>query len=236
MNERSSDNEFTTSAESTISNVLFRHSPVPISCHRYPTGEMLDVNDSWLRLVGCERNTALSDQHLFEILTPGAVEFVGQELTAFRPVYDYPVSIRLVSGEIRSVLMSTVRVMIDQVDSQLTSMVDLTEWHRAESARHEIDTRLRTIVETMVEGVIVHANDGSVVSCNRAAESILGVTEAQLKNTADLDACPRFMNADSTVLPAADHPWSIVLRTGEPCLDRQMVVVTKGGTKRHLSV
>jgi len=105
-----------------------------------------------------------------------------------------------------------------------------------EAAGQESDKRFRAIVENMSEGMVLHASDGAVVSCNRAAESILGVSEAQLRGAVPMHPDWKVLAPDGTELPEAEYPSSIAIRTGEPCLDRHIVVITPAGEKRDIMV
>jgi len=105
-----------------------------------------------------------------------------------------------------------------------------------EAADEESDMRFRAIVEHMSEGMVLHASDGTVVSCNRAAESILGASEAQLRGAVPMHPDWKVLSPDGTELPEAEYPSSIAIRTGEPCLDRYIVVITPAGEKRDIMV
>ncbi|GAB4531797.1 MAG: hypothetical protein Tsb0014_15610 [Pleurocapsa sp.] len=68
-------------------------------------------------------------------------------------------------------------------------------------------------------GIIFQLADGSIQSCNREAERILGYTARQLI-AADYFAPPwQTIHQDGSIFPAADHPGIISLKTGKPCSD-----------------
>jgi len=221
----------------TVSDAVFRQSPIPTLLRRYPSGEILDVNESWLRMFDCERDAVLlSTVSPFTIMTPDAAEFIKQELDAFRHVVDLPVTVRTFLGRDISLRVSCVRVIVDQIDCQLIACVDVTERPRAEAARHESDMRFRAIVENMNEGIVLHASNGAIVSCNHAAEAMLGVSEAQLTGAAPMHPDWKVLAQDGTEIPEAEYPSSIAIRTGQACLDRNIVVITPSGEKRDILV
>ena len=56
-----------------------------------------------------------------------------------------------------------------QADAAVWVLEDLTALHQAEAARRDTEGRLRTVVETMGEGLIVQDRNRVVVDCNAAA-------------------------------------------------------------------
>src|SRR5262249_31312801 len=93
---------------------------------------------------------------------------------------------------------------------------DLTALHQSEASRKETETRLRTVIETMAEGLLVHDTKGAVVSCNPAACSFFGTQPDQIqrRSLADLDWV--FLREDTSEMPAEEHPSQVALRTGRP--------------------
>ncbi|MBC7624206.1 MAG: hypothetical protein H7232_12540, partial [Aeromicrobium sp.] len=131
----------------------FRHSPVATSLRRYPTLELLDVNESWARMFDTSRAHALTNTvSPFQILSPtDAYTHINTEMAANRAVLDYPMTVRTASGRVLSVLVSCVRVVANDTDCQLTSSIDITERLQAEAARRESEARFSAIVATMTE-------------------------------------------------------------------------------------
>ena len=60
-----------------------------------------------------------------------------------------------------------------RADAAVWVMEDLTALHQAEAARQDTEGRLRTVVETMGEGLIVQDRNGVIVDSNTAACNIL---------------------------------------------------------------
>jgi PAS domain-containing protein len=81
-------------------------------------------------------------------------------------------------------------------------------------AREQTQARLRAIIETMAEGLIVQDAQGTIIECNPAACSILGVTAADLIGKKALGA--KYLGEDQTDLPECDFPDRIVMRAGKP--------------------
>jgi PAS domain S-box-containing protein len=104
-------------------------------------------------------------------------------------------------------------------------MEDLTALHQAEAARRDTETRLRTILETMSEGVVVRDRNGCVIDCNPAACVILGQTPEKLLGTTLAECAYNLMREDGTLIAGEDHPAAIALRTGRPVRNQVLAVV-----------
>jgi PAS domain S-box-containing protein len=70
----------------------------------------------------------------------------------------------------------------------------------------------------MAEGVVVRNADGTVATCNEAAERILGLSEAEMKERPVPDPAWNGIREDGTAMPPGDHPALAALRTGQPQL------------------
>ena len=65
-------------------------------------------------------------------------------------------------------------------------------------------------------GVVVHGGDGSITTCNEAAQEILGLTLAQLQ-ACSVGTPWQSIYPDGTSFPVESHPAIETLRTGEAC-------------------
>ncbi len=103
-----------------------------------------------------------------------------------------------------------------QPDAAVWVFEDLTALHQAEAARRDTEGRLRTVVETMAEGLLVQDRTAAIVDANPTAAALLGRPAEQLRGRflADLDLA--FLRENGTPLPADAFPAAVVLRTGRP--------------------
>ncbi|WP_291322711.1 PAS domain S-box protein, partial [Desulfonatronospira sp.] len=92
---------------------------------------------------------------------------------------------------------------------------DITERKRTEEALRDSEDRHRRLFETMAQGVIYQAADGSIISANPAAERILGISLEQMQGKTSMDPRWKMIMEDGTAVPGEDHPAMITLRTGE---------------------
>jgi len=107
---------------------------------------------------------------------------------------------------------------------------DVTAIRAAEAALRKSEAQHRAVIDSLSEGILQHAEDGSVVACNAAAERILGLTRAQLLAQRPLDARWHVIHEDGSAFPSHTHPALLTLRSGEPQERVVMGVAKPGGT------
>ena len=93
---------------------------------------------------------------------------------------------------------------------------EVTEQMRAQEALRASEARHRLLAETMLQGVVHHAQDGTIITMNPAAERILGRPRDELLGSAPDIEEQHTIREDGTLFPGAEHPASVALRTGEP--------------------
>ena len=104
-------------------------------------------------------------------------------------------------------------------------MEDLTALHQAEAAQRDTETRLRAILETMAEGVVVHDQTRRVIDCNTAASVLFGQPPERLRGLAVSECDWSLMREDGTMLAADDDPVATVLRLGRPVRNLVLAIV-----------
>ena len=104
-------------------------------------------------------------------------------------------------------------------DAAVWVMEDWTAMLQAENALRESELRLRTVIEAMGEGVIVQDNEGTIIDCNPAACSILGMTRDQLMFHTGLIPATVCLREDGTVFPRQEQPDQMALRDHRPARD-----------------
>lgn len=96
--------------------------------------------------------------------------------------------------------------------------------------------RHRELFESLAVGVVVQAGDGTIVSCNPAAEQILGLSFEQMVGRSSTDPRWRTLHADGSLYHGDTHPAMVALRTGVPVRDAVMGVARPDGMMSWLSV
>jgi PAS domain S-box-containing protein len=105
---------------------------------------------------------------------------------------------------------------MDQPDAAVWVLEDLTTLHQAEAARRDTEGRLRAILETMAEGLLVQDRQLTIVECNSAASIILQLPVEHLHGRTLLNLGCYFLREDGTPLPLEETPARQVLRHGRP--------------------
>ena len=159
-----------------------------------PRGHPILVNARARQLLGQREDMAASLEHLTELYrfhrpdgTPYPVEelpvylALRKGLTAMRddivvhrpdgrrtPLVSWAAPVTLARQDERNT-----NSLASDPEAAVWVMEDLTALHQAEAARRDTEIRLRAILETMAEGVIVYDHTCSILDCNTAASVIL---------------------------------------------------------------
>ncbi len=92
----------------------------------------------------------------------------------------------------------------------------LTDLAASEALLRLSEHRLRTVLETMVEGVVLQDQNAAITMCNSSAERILGLTRDQMTGRTSIDPRWRSVHEDGEPFPGDTHPAVVTLRTGKP--------------------
>jgi two-component system cell cycle sensor histidine kinase/response regulator CckA len=95
-------------------------------------------------------------------------------------------------------------------NAELRARAIFDEQLSSDAARYEV------IVANLAEGVVLQAADGEILTCNAAAERILGLTVEQMAGRSSTDPRWRSIHEDGSPFPGETHPAMVSLRTGEP--------------------
>jgi two-component system, sensor histidine kinase and response regulator len=106
----------------------------------------------------------------------------------------------------------------------------------AEVSLRKSESRYRSVIAAMQEGIVLFAADGSIQSCNPAAQRILGVTEDEMKGRTPLDPLWRAVHEDGTLFPKEAFPAAVTLRTGRPSSNVVLGLRKKDGQLAWISI
>jgi diguanylate cyclase (GGDEF)-like protein/PAS domain S-box-containing protein len=118
----------------------------------------------------------------------------------------------------------------------LAMVTDITERKRADQALRESEIRYRTTLDAMAEGIVLQDHQGRILTCNPAAERILGLTHDQIMGRTSLDPRWRAVHEDGTPFLGDSHPSMETLRTGEPQSNVIMGVHKPDGSLSWISI
>jgi PAS domain S-box-containing protein len=109
----------------------------------------------------------------------------------------------------------------------------LTDVHAQKSAEEGLrlgEARLRSLIENLQAGVVVHGVDTNILLSNAKAGEVLGLTPEQMYGKAAIDPAWRFVRGDGATMPLEEYPVSRVLATQAPIVD-QMLGIDRPATQ-----
>ena len=95
-------------------------------------------------------------------------------------------------------------------------------WREDARKLTESETRYRSVVAAILEGVVVRDATGHILQANASAERILGRTFAQLKGQWLFDPDRQAIQEDGSPFSDYERPVNVALRTGQPQEDVTM--------------
>lgn len=105
-------------------------------------------------------------------------------------------------------------------DKFISTGRDITKRKQAELQLEEAkelaesnETRLNNLLTNLETGVVIHAADTSIISCNKRSQEILGLSEDQMRGKVAIDPYWTFIYEDGTPLPIDDYPVMRVIKT-----------------------
>jgi PAS domain S-box-containing protein len=85
---------------------------------------------------------------------------------------------------------------------------------------HLSEVRLKAVVDSLAEGVVMRDADGKIVDCNRSVERMVGKTLAQVKGQTTMTPEWPMLYEDGSLQPDDARPDVVAKRTGQPQSDR----------------
>jgi len=88
-----------------------------------------------------------------------------------------------------------------------------------EEALRKSEEEYKSTLNNLLIGVVVHADDTSILLCNPKASEILGLTYEQMSGKKTIDPAWSFIHEDSSIMKIEDYPVSKVFSTKKPLYD-----------------
>jgi len=208
----------------------FSHSPVPSVVYAAESFEILEANESALRLYGYELHQ-IRQLTLLDLFTPGsyrAADELSMELK--KPINSLgPFTHRAASKQDLVVSMVFFAFNWQGVDARVAILQDETGRHTAEEAQRGSEERYRELFENANDVIFLHDLKGKIVAVNRAAEYLTGYSRAEVVG----------QDFEELVAPEARHQTQDTIRAhlgGSATQHYELPILSKFGTRRFLEV
>ncbi len=114
-------------------------------------------------------------------------------------------------------LEQEVRKRTDELEATNQQLLqELAERRKAEALLCESEQKYRGLIQKIHAAVVVHGADTRIVTSNRQAQQLLGLTQGQMVGKAAIDPDWHFLREDGTAMPVEEYPVNRVLATGQP--------------------
>ncbi|MBA4358677.1 MAG: hypothetical protein C0405_13230, partial [Desulfovibrio sp.] len=147
-----------------------------------PQGAFVEVNDAFVELTGHLREEIIGKNAtqlgLWQSLAQR--DEMRQLMLENGVINNYALGVRRKDGALRHCLLSARRLTIGGRELLYSSTKDVTELRAAEAARRIGEHRLRTLVESALEGVWIVAVDGRISFVNARMCELLGLPQEQV--------------------------------------------------------
>ena len=160
----------------------FRASPAPMAISIIKTGQFLDVNEQWLKMMGHTREETIghTSMELGIWADPGIPERMIAQLRADGFFQDAPVRFRTKTGAILEALWSAETVRLGEQGVLLSLVYDITERKRTEEALRTSEAFLEAIIEHSPHSMWVSDDRGVLIRMNQACRDMLHVADEDL--------------------------------------------------------
>lgn len=160
----------------------FYASPNPMTLTTLQTGQLIEVNDSFLNLYGADRATIIgqtsTDLKLWADLSDRTKMLTALQTQGFLRNQEYRFC--TLGGNRRTILFSAETVQLNGETCILSVFNDITERKVAEEALRESEQRFRTLVEQATDALYVVDTNGRFLDVNQEACHSLGYTREDL--------------------------------------------------------
>ncbi len=222
---------------------LVSNLPAGVFFLRGPNGLPIMVNARARQLLGQREDLSASLKYLPEVYRLHRTD--GSEY----PYEELPVSIALMQGKSasandivvwrpdgRKVPLISWAAPVDiagtgRPDAAVWVLEDMSAVHKLEMSRRESENRLRAVIESIVEGIVVQNYNGLILEANSAACTILGVTYEQILKQRWLVPELECVREDGSPIAADEHPDRVALKLNAPV--REFAMGLPAGDKRR---
>ncbi len=211
---------------------VFQTNPDVVLIGRMDDGTILNVNEACLKVSGYSRDEIIGKTSLEVGFWTNAEDRERFIVTLKESGYveNMETSFRIKNGRERIGLMSARILMLNDELCTLTVIRDITEMKDAEKRLVRSESRFRSLISVMGEGLVILGFNGEVVQCNKAAERILDKTSDEIIGKFHHELLVGVIKEDGQVYDPDEEPSAITLQTGESVINQIMGVPRDDGT------
>ena len=154
----------------------FHASPIAFAIATRDTGYYVDINDSFLRLTGYERDEVIG-HNVYELgiwANPAQRREAIERLLVEGMAHDVEAVIRTRSGDLRDVLVYWELIDVAETPCLLGIIHDMTERKAAEAALRVSERQFRLLAENSTDLISLHTPDGEYLYASPSSKLILG--------------------------------------------------------------
>lgn len=165
--------------------VAFHSSPAATTLSTLKEGRYIDVNKSWLDMLGYGREEMIGSTNNQLSIWDDEVQRTRmiEKLMEDGSFRNEPVRLKAKGGELIDILWSAHVVEIEGAQVMLSVFYDITELRKTEVALREVSFYERSLIEASIDPLVATSLEGKITDVNRATEEILGYNRGQLIGT-----------------------------------------------------
>ena len=174
-----------------------------------PSGNLFFANESWLRMLGYEREEIGGRPILDFIENYKDADEITKEIN-LTGRWEGETVLRKKDGSMMEIYLtsSTVKDKSNRFICTINSFIDISKIKKAQRELTESKNKLKAIFDLVPAGIFVVNNDGRIIEANQSFLNFMGLTIEELVQNKHRDR--RFFSADGTFLTSEDvlheHP------------------------------
>lgn len=205
-----------------------------------PEGRILEVNERFCAITGYRVDELIGKDHrMFKsgVHPPEFFADLWQTVKAGR-IWRNEICNRAKDGRLFWVDTTIVPFIGDdgKPERYFAIRFDITARKQSEEQLRASETRYRSVITAMSEGIVVMNRAGEIETCNASAERILGLSHDQLIGRTSFDPHWQAIHEDGSPFPGEEHPIMVSLTTGRALNDVIMGIRKPSGDMTWLSI
>lgn len=185
--------------------------------------DQIEFNDRWKQILGLDDlNAPNTFSSWLKLIHPDDIKLVEKEITACLNGDSafYEIEHRKKHSSGKWIWISATGKVIERDKNGKPIVVmgihqDISEKMEAEQTLQISESRYKTLIETMTEGIVIQGLNSEVLFSNSSAEQMLGLTKDQLLGKKSVDPKWKAIKEDGSEFPIEEHPAMIVSKTGK---------------------